>query len=191
MLSNLDLSIKNKDVQFIFIGSEVGKSLVQVVCFDNCNTVEFIPASLLKEFPNMIGMAIHNSKISVLKTDLFTASFNKIKYLELKENKIKDIEAEAFSALTDLKCIILSENEIEEIPHNIFEKNLKFEKICLKEDKLQLLHPEIFEGLDNLSDVTFHGKSFNKSEGPETFWMMIDRELSVLYSNYVKKYGYP
>lgn len=193
LLSNHDLSFQNSDVQFIFKGNEKDKSETKTVALNECNRIDFIPAIISQQFHNINGLAIQYSEILVLKSNLLNENFNKIQYLDLTGNKIKQIEAEAFSALTELKWISIWDNEIEEIPQKVFKKNLKLEFINLANNKLQIMHPEIFADLVDLSEVYTDRGIFEKSGSTLStiFNLRFFRKLKPLFANYIKKYGDP
>jgi hypothetical protein len=177
--NGIDLSIKNRNTVFKFEACTRQKIETTSVLFNDCNTVEYIPIDIINYFNNANGLVVFRSKIPIIRTNLFTVDLKKLQYLSLESNKIKQIEANAFSNLTELKWMCLKNNEIEEIPFEIFDKNTKLEFIDLSNNKISLLHPKLFDNLKNFKEIRLWSKIHPAN---------IKRELNHLFMNYVKKY---
>jgi Leucine-rich repeat (LRR) protein len=107
-----------------------------------------------------------------------------IQYLDLSDNKIKNLEAHVFDELVELKYIDLSKNEIEEILHPIFAKNKKLKFVDLSTNIIETLHPNLFDGLSKLVEVRFYWNPKIDKKFDQSNMKMLKEELKPAFDNY-------
>jgi Leucine-rich repeat (LRR) protein len=181
-IEDADFSAGTRDAEFIFQVTEVEKNETTGVLFSLCYDIEFVPTQIFKKFPSADTLGIKRSYIPVLKNNLFTSEFDKIKYLMLPLNEIKTIEPEAFQHLTKLKFIDLSFNKIEALKSNIFKKNLRLESILLNNNQIKMLNTNLFHNLAKLVNLNFKRNECADRVNAYEF-KNLRRELSICYKN--------
>jgi Leucine-rich repeat (LRR) protein len=151
----VDLSESSERDQFTYNGTEDQKQKVTEFFFQQILKIDYIPVEIFTEFPNLNEIKIEDSKIPILKENLFGDECEKIKILWLRSNGIKIIERKAFYHLKNLVVINLSRNKIERITENIFQTNSKLEFVYFQENQIKALNPAIFRHLNHLKAVGF------------------------------------
>jgi Leucine-rich repeat (LRR) protein len=179
-IENADLTNDTRDSEFTFVGPEVKKRNTNGVIFFKCFDVDFIPTEIFKEFPSINNLAVTRSYIPVLRNDLFTIEFTKIRHLYLAFNQIKTIQSDAFENLRSLRNVYLSSNEIEVMKSNIFKENSKLEKIYLDYNKIKMLNTNLFHDLKYLAVLGFKE---NECAGSGNAYELknLERELLTCY----------
>jgi Leucine-rich repeat (LRR) protein len=143
-----------------FSGTPEQKSAASVVYFDRPSQIDFLPKQLLNDFPQLNAIAIKNCyTFKTVKEDLFTKDFGAIQYLDLAENKIETIEANAFQHLPKLKWISLWYNELSSLPHQIFKNNPELVFIWIGGNKINSITSDFFKNLYKLQFVGFGGNN--------------------------------
>lgn len=153
LLKNADLSYVSKEEYLEFSGSNFGKQSTTAVELQLIQKVDFAPSQIFDAFPLLNGFSIKSSNIPVLKEDLFTRSFNRIRYLNLEENGIKEIEEESFHFLPELIWIALNNNKIRSLSKNFFLSNRRLEYINFENNRIKIITSTLFENLANLKLV--------------------------------------
>jgi Leucine-rich repeat (LRR) protein len=167
-------------------------SKIRAVYFQSSPFVETIPSVIIKDFPNLDSIAIHDSKIPILKAGLFTNSFKKIEEVRLTENGIQQIEDETFHELKNLREIDLSFNKIKSINKELFSQNSNLRLINLRGNRIFMVQQDSFkqqvklEGLNLLENqcinTNFGCRIFGCAELDE-----IDKHLENCYPNYAEQ----
>jgi Leucine-rich repeat (LRR) protein len=154
-IAHVALSDSSERDKFTFDGTEEEKKSITGFSFDQISKIDYIPVEIFTEFPNLKRYTIMESKIPILKENLFTIDFEKIEGLGLSKNGIKVIERKAFFHLKNLVLINLISNKIESIGENIFKTNSKLEVVVLLMNQIISLNPVVFKNLNHLEQVHF------------------------------------
>jgi Leucine-rich repeat (LRR) protein len=181
-IEDAELTEDKKGAVFRFEGSEVKKKESTGIYFTLCYDTDFVPTQIFKEFPSIDRLGIKYSSIPVIRNNIFTSEFDKIKYLLLSNNLIKTIKPEAFQHLKKLKFIDLSFNKIESLKSNIFKNNRRLESILLNNNQIKMLNTNLFHNLQKLVNLNFkRNKCANKINAYE--FKQLKRDLSKCYEN--------
>uniref|UniRef100_A0A8C9ZPM8 Peroxidasin n=1 Tax=Sander lucioperca TaxID=283035 RepID=A0A8C9ZPM8_SANLU len=88
--------------------------------------------------------------------------------LDLRFNKIKDLQPESFRRLKNLNTLLLNNNHIRRIPRGAFEdlENLKY--LYLYKNEIQSIDRQAFKGLVSLEQLYLHFNNIESLE-PESF----------------------
>jgi hypothetical protein len=160
--------------------------------FSDSPSVEFIPKDLINEFSNLEGLLFVDCTMSIIEDDLFTEKFNFIKYLYLKANKIRHIEGDAFSKLTELVWFSLTYNKLQSINQNIFKHNLKLKHIDLSSNQLTIVTPSLLADLKYLNLVDLRSNTCIDSKISQSYGKLssaiICQKLEKCYKNYNSEY---
>jgi Leucine-rich repeat (LRR) protein len=180
------------DVIYEFSNAEEIANKVRAVYFKSSPVVDIIPVRPNKVFPNLSSITFYESHIPILRANLFTKSFNKIKEIFLKQNGIQQIEDEAFHELEDLVEIDLSLNEIKSINEELFSHNSKLRVINLNGNKIFMIQRDSFEQLLNLLEFNLLGNQcISKEFGCEHFDCLqvndANEDLENCFSNYFEQ----
>jgi Leucine-rich repeat (LRR) protein len=167
-------------------------SKISAVYFQSSPFVETIPSVIIKDFPNLDSIAIHDSKIPILKVGLFTNSFKKIEEIRLTENGIQQIEDEAFHELENLRKIDLSFNKIKSINKELFSQNPNLEVINLGENKIFMIQRDSFKQQVKLDELILAGNNcsdtnFGSGLAGRSKVSRINNRLKKCYSNYAEQ----
>jgi Leucine-rich repeat (LRR) protein len=134
---------------FYFIGDPYLKREATVIYFEHCtDTVDFLPVTIVAEFPLLEKLIVEGSDIPVIKNKFFTDPFKNLLSVGLALNKIQYINEYAFNNLINLEEIVLSHNEIQIINTKVFSNNLKLRLVHLNYNKITTLNPELFKNLN-------------------------------------------
>jgi hypothetical protein len=155
LLSSVDLSERYKTEEHSFTGTAEQKAAATVVRFHKPTQIDFLPKSILTDFPRLIGIRIENCKtFTIIGDSLFTEDFGAIQYLSLYLNKIAMIEANAFNQLSSkLKWINLGYNQLSSLPNQIFKNNQELIAIWFHLNKINSITPDFFKNLNKLQFV--------------------------------------
>jgi hypothetical protein len=152
---SVDLSESFKTTEHSFSGTAEQKSAATVVSFNEPSQIDFIPKQIFNDFPKLNGLQITGCKsLKTVNDNLLTKDFGAIQYLDLYENKIETIEANAFQHLTKLKWISLAKNQIRSLPQQIFKNNPELFLIFLYNDEINSIPPDFFKNLRKLQFVS-------------------------------------
>ncbi|CDQ68684.1 unnamed protein product [Oncorhynchus mykiss] len=88
--------------------------------------------------------------------------------LDLRFNKIKDLQSGSFKRLKNLNTLLLNNNHIRRIPRGTFEdlENLKY--LYLYKNEIQSIDRQAFKGLVSLEQLYLHFNNIESLE-PESF----------------------
>ncbi|XP_054894270.1 peroxidasin isoform X1 [Poeciliopsis prolifica] len=102
--------------------------------------------------------------------------------LDLRFNKIKDLQPGSFRRLTNLNTLLLNNNHIRRIPRGAFEdlENLKY--LYLYKNEIQSIDRQAFKGLVSLEQLYLHFNSIDSLE-PESFSHLPKLERLFLHNN--------
>ncbi|KAB0799615.1 hypothetical protein PPYR_07495 [Photinus pyralis] len=92
--------------------------------------------------PDTIDLSNNNIE-EVNEYSFVNPKLQKVKYLELCDNKIFNVNRLAFTILTDLEYLDLSNNQLDEIPSEVVEKNTKLLELNLSNNLFGLNTPTI------------------------------------------------
>jgi len=79
--------------------------------------------------------------------------------LDLRFNKIKDIEPRTLAHLTELNTLLLNNNNINELKNGAFANLSKLRLLYLYKNKIENIEPRVFNNLTSLEQLYLH---FNK-----------------------------
>lgn len=155
---------ENMNAKYSFSGGYRQKKIVDVVYFECCSRINFVPLEIFKEFPKLIGIAFQDFKIPIVEERLFSdEKFSKIEYMLLDSDNIKWIEDNAFQQMSELVDIALSNNKIQSLSEKVFAHNLKLEIINLLGNQIKMIHPKVFEQLNSITELDLlRNKCINK-----------------------------
>jgi hypothetical protein len=102
------------------------------VWFRDSPYVDFIPPAVVDKFPNLIELGVYMSNVPIIKNDLFSSKFYKIKELSITYSKTEFIEEKAFQQLKNLEELDLSENKIKSLNSALFSNNQKLKIVGTK-----------------------------------------------------------
>lgn len=137
-------------------------------------TVNFLPENISEAFPNLQGLEVIRSSLSLLRaenlknlTELVELNLSnnkldfigknvfkdleKVELVMLRSNKIQFIHDKAFRNMEAVRQIILENNELTEIRQRLFSNNKKLETIRLSGNQISVIDPMSFSGLNMLS----------------------------------------
>uniref|UniRef100_A0A3P8UDY7 Peroxidasin n=1 Tax=Cynoglossus semilaevis TaxID=244447 RepID=A0A3P8UDY7_CYNSE len=102
--------------------------------------------------------------------------------LDLRFNKIKDIQPGSFRRLKNLNTLLLNNNHIRSIPRGAFEdlENLKY--LYLYKNEIQSIDRQAFKGLVSLEQLYLHFNNIESLE-PESFTFLPKLERLFLHNN--------
>ncbi|XP_024116960.1 peroxidasin isoform X1 [Oryzias melastigma] len=102
--------------------------------------------------------------------------------LDLRFNKIKDLQPGSFSRLKNLNTLLLNNNQIRRIPRGAFEdlENLKY--LYLYKNEIQSIDRQAFKGLVSLEQLYLHFNNIESLE-PESFTHLPKLERLFLHNN--------
>ncbi|XP_061699023.1 peroxidasin isoform X1 [Syngnathoides biaculeatus] len=102
--------------------------------------------------------------------------------LDLRFNKIKDLQTGSFSRLKNLNTLLLNNNHIRRIPRGAFEdlENLKY--LYLYKNEIQSIDRQAFKGLVSLEQLYLHFNIIDSLE-PESFSHLPKLERLFLHNN--------
>jgi hypothetical protein len=156
-VSSVDLSERFKTVEHSFSGVSAEKSAATVVHFESPSQIDFLPKEISNDFPQLNGIMIKRcNTFTTIKEKFFGQDFKVIQYLDLGDNQIEKIEANAFQHLTKLKWIELSYNQLRSLPHQIFKNNPKLILIGFEWNEINSITPDFFKNLNKMQHVTFY-----------------------------------
>ena len=78
----------------------------------------------------------------------------KLEYLNIRHNKIKNVEQNLFRDFVSLTELSLSDNEIEVLQPNLFTNCKKLEKIYFSRNKISAINKNTFNGLEKLQNLS-------------------------------------
>uniref|UniRef100_A0A8C7KP07 Peroxidasin n=1 Tax=Oncorhynchus kisutch TaxID=8019 RepID=A0A8C7KP07_ONCKI len=102
--------------------------------------------------------------------------------LDLRFNKIKDLQSGSFKRLKNLNTLLLNNNHIRRIPRGTFEdlENLKY--LYLYKNEIQSIDRQAFKGLVSLEQLYLHFNNIESLE-PESFTQLPKLERLFLHNN--------
>lgn len=148
---NLTADLRTDDISFS--GTLDQKKQVQLIHVRE-STVSYLPHQILTYFPNMVNLAIWDSKLDLSDGNLFQR-FTHLKKLSLSRNLIETLDEKSLSLLENLELIGLQNNKIELLKGDIFANNKKLTYIGFKNNKIYMIDPTIFDPLTHLEVVDF------------------------------------
>jgi Leucine-rich repeat (LRR) protein len=188
-----DLSENFKSVEHSFSGTAEQKANATAVYFLSPPQIEFLPKSMLNDFPRLNGIIIGYCKtLTIIRENLFTQDFEAIQYLSFNSNKIATIEENAFQHLPNLKWINLGVNQLRSLPHQLFRNNPEMILIWLYGNQINSITPDFFKNLNKLQRVDFNpNECTNKELGCISGSCLVsqselDTALSACYNNFLQ-----
>ncbi|KAM9316417.1 peroxidasin homolog [Gastrophryne carolinensis] len=102
--------------------------------------------------------------------------------LDLRFNRIKDIQPGSFKNLKNLNTLLLNNNQIKRIPNGAFQdlENLKY--LYLYKNEIQSIDKQAFKGLASLEQLYLHFNHIETLE-PESFYQLPKLERLFLHNN--------
>lgn len=228
-------AILQKDEKFFVIGTHSSKGRrdlgVKFVEFSSSN-ISYVPEQLFRKFPNLLYLNVNSSGLKKIQpisnasnlkvilannnqiTSLVANAFGAMKELEtlsfrnnriaeidlnafknlenlrelyLADNKISMLHMNTFNPLINLEIISLSGNQIQSIDLEFFYSSARLREVLLYDNKLTAIHPQAFTNLRELFNLELHGNPCVDNdirEDDEVFRQKINRMLTNCYGNY-------
>ncbi len=120
------------------------------------NSFEVIGGRLFTKFENLSAIDLRSNKISNIDKNGFSG-LAKLQYLYLNRNQLQEIQASVFDSLVELKELWLQNNELRMISNGTFSKNLNLTTIYLNENRLIGIQKGTFVQLKKLEKTNFTG----------------------------------
>lgn len=153
-IDHVDLTDLDTKTEFVFSGSTRVKNRTVLVGFLSSN-LNFIPFSIVSQFPNFETLQIKRCQIPSIIDDKLFEKFSQITRLTVSYSNVKQIQENAFATLKNLEKIWLNDNQLEAIESNIFKNNFKLKFIHLGDNKITKLTPQLFNHLIYLEEFHF------------------------------------
>jgi Leucine-rich repeat (LRR) protein len=160
------------------------------VWFHESPYVDFIPPAVVDKFPNLFELGVYMSNVPIIKNELFSSKFYKIKELSITFSKTEFIEEKAFQPLKNLEELDLSENKkLKSLTSTFFSNNAKLKRIDLSSNEIMIINPKLFENFNHLIFINLlYNKCISDKFGCDDCNDVIDheelnRELSACYFN--------
>lgn len=141
-------------------------SYVNEIHIANCSGIglNHIPFQLHK---NIKILDLSNNVLTAIGANAF-AKYDMLTQLYLQNNSIKEIQANAFTQLTQLKHLDLSVNQLKSVPTSGFPGLSSLLVLNLKGNKLNNLSDGAFSGLPSLTSLYLDG-NYIEIVGPDAF----------------------
>lgn len=97
--------------------------------------LKFIPTNLLADLPDLSEITLECG-LDVVPRNLFKNSIN-IKYLQMSNNKFRELPVDLFGTLRNLEILNLSYNDLEKLPGNIFQNTTNLKELRVSHNKLR------------------------------------------------------
>lgn len=130
------------DSDLYVLGSALDTTVEQF-CMNGIKKLTEIPKNIGEKFPTLQEFFTTRCQLTTLRNYYFKNMRN-VKFLNVRENKIATIEADAFKDLVNVHRLTLTTNLIETLDVNIFATMVKLEFLNLNENKIKVLKPETF-----------------------------------------------
>ena len=114
------------------------------------------------------------------------AGLHNLMYLNLGDNRIRQLPPGVFSDLSLLTSLQLRENQIRELPVGVFSGLLALESLALQNNQLRSLPEGIFAGLSNLKRLQLGRNQINEL-GRDLFSDLINIERLSLWDNELRE----
>ncbi len=125
-----------------------------VDCFKNCNfKINQIDANTFISFESLKYLDLSNNVLVELDPRVLSPLLN-LEKLSLCNNQLKELRSGTFDALENLKELILAINLITNLRKNIFESLKKLERLNFNSNKLIELDLNTFLPLNNLKNLS-------------------------------------
>jgi hypothetical protein len=152
-VEKVDLSNIFREENFEISGSTEELSETNGIEFRESPHVDFIPPAVVERFPNLIAIVVDSSIVPIIKNDLFSSKFDKIKGLSIVRSNIEFIEEKAFQHLKILEEINFTDNKIKRSKCALFSNNPKLMQIDLRLNEITIILPKLFKNLYQLKEV--------------------------------------
>ena len=152
--------INDKDISKLFYGYSFPNLVKLDIKFSQITKLE---KELFESFPMLQSLIItNNSKLRNINSDSFSGLTNLVN-LDLSWNRIAAINQRHFSALANLETLDLSKNRIICIEDNSFSNLKNLKKLELSSNNLPKLNPKLFANLENLENLNLYLREFDGS----------------------------
>lgn len=120
----------------------------------------------------LVFVNLMENQIETVTADAF-ADCKKLEFLYLNSNEIKSLTPNHFQAQPNLRYLSLEDNEIEVFPKDLFTENTKLEQIEVGNNRLRVIDADIFDHLFawKLIDLTSNyciDRSFSSQNASDT-----------------------
>ncbi len=109
-------------------------------------------------FVQLQNLSLDRNQLSKLPNGFFTG-LNRLKMLNLHENRLHNLQESIFAGLVQLRLIDLSKNSLNALPAGLFAGLNRLKAIELYDNKLGTLPENIFAGLARLNDLDLNNNS--------------------------------
>ncbi|XP_072217756.1 uncharacterized protein [Leuresthes tenuis] len=148
------------------------------------NQLQSLSSHLLRGVPHLHTLDLTRNKLSDLPADVFShaplrslvlknnlikqadaewlSDNSSLTWLDLSENHLTKIPTALFQKLPNLENLDLSNNRVEKIPANCLDPLTKLERLNLQGNKLETLDANVLQGMHNLSYLFLTRNKLNK-----------------------------
>jgi len=102
------------------------------------------------------GLSIDNKKTQYIPSNL-GEKFTDLIALRIKNGRLKELVQEDIKSLTKLKYLNLDDNDIENLENDLFEYNKKLELIWFSKNKIKNVGSAVFDNLKSLGNLDLFG----------------------------------
>ncbi|XP_022833229.1 peroxidasin-like [Spodoptera litura] len=128
------------------------------------------------------------SKVACLHQDLSTVPkpAADTHSLDLRFNKITDIEPGVLSHLHSLRSLLLNDNRLRQLVSGTFHGLRKLKYLYLYRNRIQYIEQDVFQGLEHLEQLYLHINEIHQID-PQTFSNLPHLERLYLHNNHIKR----
>lgn len=103
---------------------------IKMISFEICEPIDFIPKTLLKDFPKFISLVFHT-------------------------NRIYDLKGDELSEYIDLVHFQLYGNIVSHVPGNFFSNNKKLKLVSFHSNRIKTIGMGLLDSISKMTHVTF------------------------------------
>lgn len=130
----------NREV--LVLGSPINTT-VQAFEIRKNRKVEYLPRDIGHKFPNLLEFWADSCNLAVIR-EFYFENMRNLQSLDLRDNKIVNIESRAFKDLTSLTELFLQNNLIVTLNEKLFSTMTNLVEIYLLNNKIKYLNPATF-----------------------------------------------
>ncbi|CAG9830496.1 unnamed protein product [Diabrotica balteata] len=106
--------------------------------------------AITNDLPNLLALNLSSSSIKIVQTSN-SGSPNTVKYLDLSNNYITNLDSQTFTLFKDLVELHLHSNELSTFGYETFIYTKNLQKLRLDNNKISSLRAGVLDGLEQLS----------------------------------------